>query len=75
MQCRRIEAESITHNYYNSSMKPKFYKNTRLVGKIIGIEFLLLLLGKEIIHLKTIKILIPLGKRKKYKILKHFIFS
>ena len=25
----------ITHNYYNSSTKPKFYKNTRLVNKII----------------------------------------
>ena len=35
MQREHVEAESITHNYYNSSMKPKFYKNTRLVGKII----------------------------------------
>ena len=35
MQRGRIEAESVTHNYYNSSTKPKFYKNTRLVGKII----------------------------------------
>ena len=35
MQRGRVEAESITYNYYNSSMKPKFYKNTRLVGKII----------------------------------------
>ena len=35
MQRRRIEAESVTHNYYNPSTKPKFYKNTRLVGKII----------------------------------------
>ena len=35
MQCRRIEAESVTHNYYNSSTKPKFYKNTKLAGKII----------------------------------------
>ena len=35
MQHRRVEAESVTQNYYNSSMKPKFYKNTRLVGKII----------------------------------------
>ena len=35
MQRRRIEAESVTHNYYNSSTKPKFYKNTRLAGKII----------------------------------------
>ena len=32
---RRVEAESITHKYYNSSTKPKFYKNTRLIGKII----------------------------------------
>ena len=32
---RRVEAESVIHNYYNSSTKPKFYKNTRLVGKII----------------------------------------
>jgi len=35
MQHRRVEAEFITHNYYNSSMKPMFYKNTRLLGKII----------------------------------------
>ena len=35
MQRRRVEAESITHKYYNSSTKPKFYKNTRLIGKII----------------------------------------
>ena len=35
MQRGRVEAESVTHNYYNSSTKPKFYKNTRLAGKII----------------------------------------
>ena len=35
MQCRRVKAKSITHKYYNSSTKPKFYKNTRLIGKII----------------------------------------
>ena len=35
MQRRRREAESVTHNYYNSFTKPKFYKNTRLAGKII----------------------------------------
>ena len=35
MQRRRVEAESITHKYCNSSTKPKFYKNTRLIGKII----------------------------------------
>ena len=35
MQRGRLEAESVTHNYYNSSTKPKFYKNTRLAGKII----------------------------------------
>ena len=35
MQHRRVEVESVKHNYYNSSMKPKFHKNTRLVGKII----------------------------------------
>ena len=35
MQRGRVEAESITHNYYNSSTKPKFYKNIRLIGKII----------------------------------------
>ena len=35
MQRRCVEAESVTHNYYNFSMKPKFYKNTRLIGKII----------------------------------------
>ena len=32
---RRVEAESVIYNYYNSSTKPKFHKNTRLVGKII----------------------------------------
>ena len=35
MQRRRVEAESVTHKYYNSSTKPKFYNNTRLIGKII----------------------------------------
>ena len=40
MHRRRIEAESVTHNYYNSSTKPKFYKNTRLAGKIIEKTFL-----------------------------------
>ena len=35
MQHRRVEAESIAHNYYNSSTKPEFYKKTRLVSKII----------------------------------------
>ena len=35
MQRGRLEAESVTHNYYNSSTKPKFYKNTRLASKII----------------------------------------
>ena len=35
MQRGRVEVESVTHNYYNSSTKPKFYKNTRLAGKII----------------------------------------
>ena len=35
MQRGRVEAESVTHNYYNFSTKPKFYKNTRLAGKII----------------------------------------
>ena len=35
MQRGRVEAEFITHKYYNSSTKPKFYKNTRLIGKII----------------------------------------
>ena len=35
MQRRRIEAESVTHNYYNSYTKSKFYKNTMLAGKII----------------------------------------
>ena len=33
MQRRHVEAESITHKYCNSSTKPKFYKNTRLIGK------------------------------------------
>ena len=35
MQHRRVEAESVTHKYYNSFTKPKFYKNTRLISKII----------------------------------------
>ena len=35
MQRRCVEAESITHKYCDSSTKPKFYKNTRLIGKII----------------------------------------
>ena len=35
MQRGRVEAEFVTHNYYNSSMIPNFHKNTRLVGKII----------------------------------------
>ena len=35
MQRRRVEAESKTHKYYNSSTKPKFYKNTRLIGTVI----------------------------------------
>ena len=35
IQRRCVEAESVTHNYYNSSTKSKFHKNTRLVGKII----------------------------------------
>ena len=35
MQCERVKVESVTHNYYNSSTKPKFYKNTRLACKII----------------------------------------
>ena len=35
VQRRRVEAESITHKYCNSSPKTKFYKNTRLIGKII----------------------------------------
>ena len=40
MQRRRVEAEFITHKYYNSSTKPKFYKNTRLIVKIIEKTFL-----------------------------------
>ena len=40
MQHRCVEAESIIHKYYNSSTKPKFYKNTRLIGKIIEKTFL-----------------------------------
>ena len=40
MQRGRVEAESVTHNYYNSSTKFKFHKNTRLVGKIIEKTFL-----------------------------------
>ena len=29
MQRRHVEAESITHKYYNSSTKPKFYKDRK----------------------------------------------
>ena len=35
MQHGCVEVESVTRNYYNSSTKPKFYKNTRLAGKTI----------------------------------------
>ena len=35
MQRRHVEAESITHKYYNSSTILKFYKNIGLIGKII----------------------------------------
>ena len=35
MQRGHVEAEFVTHNYYNSFTKPKFYKNIRLAGKII----------------------------------------
>ena len=40
MQGRHVGAESIIHNYYNSSTKPKFYKKIRLVGKILKKTFL-----------------------------------
>ena len=40
MQHGRVEAESLKHNCYNSFTKPKFYKNTRLVGKIIEKTFI-----------------------------------
>ena len=40
MQHGRVEAESLTHNCYNSFTKPKFYKNTRLIGKIIEKTFI-----------------------------------
>ena len=35
MQRRHVEVESVIYKYYNYSTKPKFYKNTRLIGKII----------------------------------------
>ena len=35
IQRERVEAESVTHNYYNSSTKSKFYKNTSLASKIV----------------------------------------
>ena len=35
MQSGCVEAESVTYNYYNSFMKSKFYKNTRVASKII----------------------------------------
>ena len=35
MQHGRVEVEFVTHKYYNTSTKPKFHKNTKLVGKII----------------------------------------
>ena len=35
MQHGCVEAEFVTHNYYNFSTKLKFHENTRLVGKII----------------------------------------
>ena len=35
MQRGHVKAKSVTHNYYNSSTKLKFFKNTRLAGKII----------------------------------------
>ena len=40
MQRWCIEAESITYKYCNSSTKPKFYKITRLIGKIIEKTYL-----------------------------------
>ena len=40
MQHERVEIESVTHNYYNSSTKFKFHKNTRQVGNIIEKIFL-----------------------------------
>ena len=40
MQHEHVEVECITHNYYNSSTKPKFYKNTRLADKIIEKTYL-----------------------------------
>ena len=35
MQRGRVETEFVTHNYYDSYTKSKFYKNTRLKGNII----------------------------------------
>ena len=47
MQRGGIKAEYVTYNFYNSSTKPKFYKNTSLVGKIIEKTFLTNQVGKE----------------------------
>ena len=56
MQRGRVEAESVTHNYYNSSTKPKFYKNTRLIGKIIEKNLSSKLLFKNTHNINSISI-------------------
>ena len=42
MQHRHVETESVTHDYYNSSTIPKFYKNiayiTKTYWKILSAE-------------------------------------
>ena len=55
MQRRCIKAEYVTYNFYNSSTKPKFYKNASLVGKIIEKTFLTNQVSKEehmMLHIK-----------------------
>ena len=56
MQRRCVETESITHKYCNSSTKPKFYKNTRLIGKIIEKNLSNKLLFKNTHHINNLSI-------------------
>ena len=73
MQHGRVEAESVTHNYYNSSTKSKFYKNTRLAGKIIEKKTQFNQENDFNSKYQSKEILIQQGKRKQHKILKYFI--
>ena len=56
MQCRHVEAKSITHKYYNFSTKPKFHKNTKLVCKIIEKTSLNKLLFKNTHNINNLSI-------------------